>query len=228
MNLVEKKAAEQEALGQAAFQELQKHLATHKEMLGRFEAADKKAVACARELIPLHEANSPTATPLRVQLYTLRAERDAISWDWNRKKEVLEATLENINLPEIFTFHRWIIATVQRLQNRTTTQFERGMLRYNGSRLVAVRTNAMAVGKAQKDLFEGLKQVQTLRLRPLLEIHGKINLVVAAYEDAILNGLPLAQLDVSEAKLGELQNISRALDEENKTVTYRDGIRHET
>lgn len=227
MNKLEQEAERKEAESQRAFEALKQHEATHTDMERQFAGADKDCIACAQRLMPLDVAGSPTAAPLRVELHSLRGARDGISWSWNRQRELLAARLGKINLPEILSFHGWIMRAAQRLQTLTHVEYERSMPRMDGSRLIGVRTNAGSVAKTKNELFRGLKSVQALRLKPLLQIHTRINEVVVAFESALLD-LPMERLEVSESRMRELQSISGNLEKEPETITYRGGIRYVT
>jgi hypothetical protein len=227
MNKVEEIAAKREAESLAVFEELQKHEATRADMDREFDRRDKLCVDAARRLVALDYADSPMGATARMEVGVLRTGRDGFRWSWCRRRAVLQGKIEAINLPVITGFHGWVLDQTQRLQNRINTEYDSFRPTVDGARVIRCRSNAQAVAQAKDALWSGLKAVQSLRLRPLLEVHTKINEVVRAHEDAILD-LPMKTLDLNESEHARLQSVSHGLEQEQTTVTYRDGHRYVT
>jgi hypothetical protein len=228
MNKVEKEAERKEAESLLAYQALIEHEGTRKSMMREFEAADKKCIDVARQLVVLDAAGSPQVTPLKMELRSLRVIRHGIDWSWNRSRDLLAAALEKTTVPEIFRFHQWVVATARGLQDRINTEYDDSRQTVGGERRVSCRSNARPIAEAIAELFAGLKAVQALRLKPLLEVHSRINEVVARYEDFALD-IPMQSRDnILESELRRLQSISSDLKRKNEAVSYRGGIRYTT
>jgi hypothetical protein len=223
MNKVEKEAARKEAESLAAYQQFEQHKKTHDDMLKQFEAADKLCIACARELQPLLLAESPTADVLRMKLHGLRAQRDGISYSWNRTRDLLTYKVEKFTMPELSSFGAWVLEMVRLLGNRISTTFKDSQRSYDlEHRRIECMSNLEAVKNAQNRLFAGLKRAQTFRIKPLIELHEVINQAVFQYRDDV-EDLEMKPITLTEQGYRELQSVSADLQQGDGMTVYRRG-----
>lgn len=210
MNRVEKERAD-EKQSQKIFEQLQAHEATRAEMDNKYLELDDACIELAKQLSAEVFAGSPRAGHTNCSLGLLRRERDNVRTGWASVRELLIHKLEAMNLPEIRAFHELQLFRARNLLGRRMTEFEAGM----GSsdfdrRQVRVRHNFAAIAEAQKDLFDTLKRVRAMNMRPLAEVRAAI---AAAEEDVAERQFAFETIECTESQFRRLQQAEAAFEQ---------------